>query len=62
MAQNFTTMPTKYVNFSIGLIIQSDVIDAKIDLIFYQFRRTFYIVFVLPILSMMVFTFFIGNA
>lgn len=55
-------MPTKYVNFSIGLIIQSDVIDAKIDLIFYQFRRTFYIVFVLPILSMMVFTFFIGNA
>ena len=37
------------------------MIDAKIDRIFYQFRRTFYIVFVLPILSMMVFTFFIGN-
>lgn len=48
------------MDFSIGLIIESDMIDAKINRIFYQFRRSFYLIFFLPIFSIIAFTFIIG--
>jgi hypothetical protein len=44
------SLPTKYSIFSIGLIIETTVIDAKINYIFREFQNTFMMLFMLPIL------------
>ena len=59
-AQNFTVIPHKFVDFSIGLIIESDMIEAKIDRIISQFRSSFYEIFFLPISVIIIFTFIVG--
>jgi hypothetical protein len=48
-----------YKNMSIGLIIESEHIDQKIEEILYEFKYTFYIYFLLPILVMTVLVFFL---
>ena len=67
---NFTMMSMKfnpliedfYKNMSIGLIIESEHIDKKIDDILNEFKYTFYIYFLLPILilTFLVFIFVTG--
>jgi len=46
-----------YKNMSIGLIIESKHIDRKINEILYEFKFTFYIYFLLPILVLTVLVF-----
>lgn len=46
-----------YKNMSIGLIIESEHIDQKINDILYEFKYTFYIYFLLPILILTIFVF-----
>ena len=64
---NFTMKTMKYnplkedffKNMSIGLIIESEHIDRKINEILYEFKYTFYIYFLLPILVLTVLAFVI---
>jgi hypothetical protein len=46
-----------YKNMSIGLILESEHIDRKISDILYEFKYTFYIYFLLPILVLTVLAF-----
>ena len=48
-----------FKNMSIGLIIESEHIDRKINEILYEFKHTFYIYFLLPILVLTVLAFVI---
>ena len=46
-----------FKNMSIGLIIESEGIDRKISDILYEFKFTFYIYFLLPIVVLTVLVF-----
>jgi hypothetical protein len=60
VSSNLTT--NQYKNLSLGLMIESEHIDEKIEDILYQFRYTFYIYFLTPILCMTVFVFILEFA
>lgn len=57
---NFNESSSKHLDFSIGLIIESEHIDSQIASIFHKFRLNFYIIFVLPITCMIFATFLVS--